>query len=115
MTTKTNNKNTKVKTKTKENTMTNTTTERPDLNGMLITSTQIANMLGVTPASVTVYKKNDSFPKPAFINGKVVLYWKDEMDVWMKQKMKQRKDRAASLEARAQAMIETAKRLRDSK
>lgn len=114
MTTKTNNKNTKVKTKTKDTTMTNTT-ERPDLNGMLVTTGQIASMLNVTQPMITNYKQKDSFPQPAFINGRVVLYWKDDVDAWVSSKLKARKDRAAKLEARAQEMLEKAKRMRSKK
>lgn len=108
-------KNTKVKAKTtEENTMTKTTDNRPDLSNALMTTGQIAQMMGVSPASMTQHKqRDDSFPQPAFSNGRVMVYWREDAEAWVKNKMKNRKNRADDIEARAQAMLEKAKRMRN--
>lgn len=88
--------------------------KRANLNDKLITTTEIANRIGVTvPAVSNHYKKKQSFPKPAFQHNKVVLYWRDEIEVWIKENMRNSSERANNLEIRAQMMLETAKRMRE--
>lgn len=94
-------------------------TARPDLQDLLVSSADIASMIGVSRGAVSNYKKrHPNFPDPAFTDstGNVRLYWTEDVEAWIAEHFGERgadlEDAAAKLERRAVQMREQAARLR---
>lgn len=93
--------------------------KRPDLQGALVSSADIAAMIGVSRGAVSNYKKrHPTFPDPAFVDstGNVRLYWTEDVESWIVEHFHGRgaslEDTAAKLERQAKEMRERADRLR---
>lgn len=89
--------------------------DRPNLDGALITSGDIADLVGVNRAAVSNWKKrHDDFPAPAFTDstGRVLLYWTDQVEAWIAAHFGDLDALASDLDKKADEMRERASRLR---
>lgn len=91
--------------------------ERPDLTDKLLSSSEIADLLGVNLAAVSNYKKRHAdFPDPAYRHPSAkgaTLYWTDQVIEWAEAHYEGGIEKVAdNLEERAARLVEAAARLR---
>lgn len=90
--------------------------DRPNLQELLVSSSEIADLLGVHRAAVSNWKVRhpDTFPAPAYESAKFTLYWRDDILQWQADRIASKNARADALEEQAAKLLAQAERLRSS-
>lgn len=87
---------------------------RPNLQELLVSSSEIADMLGVHRAAVSNWKVRhaDTFPAPAYESAKFSLYWREDIEGWAAARAALKHERADALEEQAAKLLAQAAQLR---